>query len=180
MRKLTLALATAALAAVSHVPAVAQVRVQWNINIAQNDQAGRNYNAHTVSKHIGLTLEQARAQAIRDGKKCVGVFWTQTDANYYINKALNRNEQLAVYFGDKTLYETMRDGPLYTTKVIIKNYEDVPWYFGIYIRSLDQWYSANNVRVVMKKIPESVVLYGALVETAFPDLSGTQYEGHCR
>lgn len=149
----------------------AQVGVRWNVDIERNDANGRNYNAHTMERHVGTTLAEAREQARRQGKKCVGIFWTAADANYYINDTLNEAEELAAFWGTPGVYETFRDAPLYYQEIISKSIE-VPFYYGIYIRELDGIYNANSATVLMKKIPEGVVLYGALVESAYPDLLG--------
>lgn len=108
----------------------------WNINIGTNDQVGSNWNAHTVSKHIGKSESELRARVQREGIDCASSYWYQWDASYYTNRALESEDAMRARFGYPSLDQTlagMRDGQ----QIILRQFNftfDPSWFYGIYSR----------------------------------------------
>jgi hypothetical protein len=63
----------------------------------------------------------------------------------------------------------MRDGQI----IILRQFDfgvDLAWFYGIYTKNLGKVYSANGIRVIIKKVPTSITASRVIVETSFPDI----------
>ena len=144
----------------------------WNIVIRTNDQAGANWNAHTIRDHVGKSDAELRARVQREGIECASSYWYEWDASYYTNRALEAEDAMRARFGYASLDQTlagMRDGQ----QIILRQFNftvDPAWFYGIYSKRAGTVYSANGIRVVIKRVPSYVTSSRVIVETSFPDI----------
>ncbi|HEX8449867.1 MAG TPA: RNase A-like domain-containing protein [Allosphingosinicella sp.] len=158
----------------------AQTRVLWDwsaFDIVHNDEIGRNYNAHTIAKHVGKSDAYLRDRTVYEGKQCASTFWNTYEANYWIRGALQDEDRFRQQYGYPDLWSTIQNARDYS-QVILRRFDfdpNIGWFHGIYVKELGKIYGANGVRVVIKKVPYSVSGEGYIVEVAYPEMDPMNY-----